>query len=95
MNGEIDPFLGFKVGILETRDEVGLPGDGTTSCSSFAYHNKAVGYVGGLDMKTTVDWVAQKTSWLANGILKAGAVIRENAGVVKILSDSTIIVAQP
>ena len=95
VNGEIDTFLGFKFVIIETRDEGGLPGDGTTSCSSFAYHKKAVGYVVGLDMKTTVDWVAQKTSWLANGILKAGAVIRENAGVVKILSDSTIIVAQP
>ena len=95
VSGKIDTFLGFKFCSIETREEGGLPGDGTTASTSFAYHKKAVGYVVGLDMKTTVDWVAQKTSWLANGILKAGAVIRENAGVVKILSDSTIIVAQP
>ncbi len=95
VNGEVDTFLGFKFIVIETRAEGGLPGDGTTSCTSFCYHKKAVGYAVGLGMKTTVDWIAQKTSWLANGILKAGAVIRENAGVVKILSDSTIVVAQP
>lgn len=94
VNGEVDTFLGFKFCTIETREEGGLPGDGTATCSSFAYHKKAVGYAVGLDMKTTIDWVAQKTSWLANGILKSGAVIREGAGVVKIVSDSTVIVAQ-
>lgn len=94
VQGEVDTFLGFKFCVIETREEGGLPGDGSTSVSSFAYHKKAVGYAVGLDMKTTVDWIAQKTSWLANGILKSGAVIRENAGITRILSDSTIVVAQ-
>lgn len=94
VQGEIDTFLGFKWIVIDTREEGGLPGDGTTSCSSFAYHKKAVGYAIGLDMKTSVDWIAQKTSWLSNAVYKAGAVIRENAGVVKILSDSTVVVAQ-
>lgn len=94
VNGEIDTFLGFKFCVIETRQEGGLPGDGTTACSSFAYHKKAVGYAIGLDMKTSVDWIAQKTSWLSNAVYKAGAVIRENAGIVKILSDSTVVVAQ-
>jgi len=94
VNGEVDTFLGFKFCVIETREEGGLPGDGTATCTSFAYHKKAVGYAVGLDMKTTVDWIAQKTSWLSNGILKAGAVIRENAGVVKIVSDATVIVPQ-
>lgn len=94
VNGEIDTFLGFKFMVIETREEGGLPGDETTAVTSFCYHKKAVGYAVGLDMKTTIDWVAQKTSWLANGILKAGAVIRENAGVVRILSDATVIVPQ-
>lgn len=95
VQGEIDTFLGFKFMVIETREEGGLPGDETTAVASFCYHKKAIGYAVGLDMKTTIDWVAQKTSWLANGILKAGAIIRENAGIVKILSDSTVIVAQP
>lgn len=94
VNGDIDTFLGFKFHTIEERDEGGLPGDGTTSASTFCYHKKAVGIAIGIDMKTTIDWIAQKTSWLANGMFKGGAVIRENAGVVKILSDSTIIVPQ-
>lgn len=94
VNGEVDTFLGFKFHVIEERDEGGMPGDGTTAVSSFCYHKKAVGIAIGIDMKTSIDWIAQKTSWLANGIFKAGAVIRENAGVVKILSDSTVIVAQ-
>lgn len=94
VQGEVDTFLGFTFCVIETREEGGLPGDGTTSCASFAYHKKAVGYAIGLDMKTSVDWIAQKTSWLSNAVYKAGAVIRENAGVVKVLSDSTVVVAQ-
>ena len=94
VQGEVDTFLGFKFCVIETREEGGLPGDGSTSCASFAYHKKAVGYAIGLDMKTSVDWIAQKTSWLSNAVYKAGAVIRENSGIVKILSDSTIVVAQ-
>lgn len=94
VQGEIDTFLGFTFCVIETREEGGLPGDGTATCSSFAYHKKAVGYAIGLDMKTSVDWIAQKTSWLSNAVYKAGAVIRENAGIVKIVSDSTVIVAQ-
>ncbi len=40
-------------------------------------------------MKTTIDWVAQKTSWLANGMFKAGAVAREPQGIVKVVYDET------
>lgn len=95
VNGEIDTFLGFKFVVIESRVEGGLPGDGTTSSAAFAYHKASVGYANGIDMKTTVDWVAHKTSWLCNGMLKAGAVIREGSGIVKILSDSTVVVVQP
>lgn len=94
VNGDIDTFLGFKFKTIATRDEGGLPGDGTADCKAFAYHKSAIGYAVGIDMKTTVDWVAQKTSWLCNGMLKAGAVIRENAGIVRISYDSTVIPAQ-
>lgn len=94
VNGDIDTFLGFKFHTIDTREEGGLPGDSTTSCASFAWQKQAVGIAIGIDMKTTIDWIAQKTSWLANGMYKAGAVIRENAGVVKILSDSTVSVPQ-
>jgi len=79
VQGDIDSFMGFKFHLIETRDEGGLPAK-----SVFAYHKAAVGYAVGLDMKTSIDWVAQKTSWLCNGMLKAGAVAREAAGLVEI-----------
>lgn len=94
VQGEIDTFLGFDFKVIDTREEGGLPGDGTTSVSSFCYHRSAIGIAIGIDLKTTIDWVAQKTSWLANGLYKAGATIRQNSGIVRILSDSTIIVPQ-
>ena len=80
VQGDLDTFMGFKFHLIESRDEGGLPTN-----SVFAYHKSAVGYAVGLDMKTSIDWVAQKTSWLCNGMLKAGAVAREAAGLVEIL----------
>lgn len=94
VNGEIDTFLGLKFKVIASRDEGGLPGDGTATCSAFVFQKASVGYAVGIDMKTTIDWVAQKTSWLCNGMLKAGAVIRENAGVARITFDATVNPAQ-
>lgn len=94
VNGELNTFLGFNFKLIAERDEGGLPGAGTDTCSAFAYHKSAIGYAVGIDMKTTIDWVAQKTSWLANGMLKSGAVIRENAGITKIVYDDTALPAQ-
>jgi hypothetical protein len=81
VQGDLDTFMGFKFHLIESRDEGGLPAN-----TVFAYHKSAVGYAVGLDMKTSIDWVAQKTSWLCNGMLKAGAVAREAAGIVEILT---------
>ena len=83
VNGEIDTFMGFKFNIIESRVEGGL-----TALTNFAYHKSSVGYAVGIDMKTTIDWVAQKTSWLCNGMLKSGAVVREAAGIVKMPTTS-------
>ena len=84
-------YMGFNICIIGQRVEGGLPGTASDR-KAFAYHKQALGYAVGIDMKTTIDWVAQKTSWLANGMLKAGAVIRENAGIVRIGYDETVVV---
>ncbi len=94
VNGEVDTFLGLNFKLISERAEGGLPGEGTATCQAFAYHKSAVGYAVGIDMKTTIDWVAQKTSWLCNGMLKSGAVIRENAGITRITYDDTALPAQ-
>ena len=79
-------FMGFKICLLGSRLEGGLPASGNV-VSAFAYHKESIGYAIGLDMQTRVDWVPQMTSWLCNGVMKSGAVIRENAGIVKINYD--------
>ena len=83
VHGDIDSFMGFKFEVIETRAEGGLP-----TLTNYAYHKASIGYAVGLDMSTAVDWIAQKTSWLANGMLKAGAVAREAAGVVRMTTTS-------
>lgn len=83
VSGELDTYLGMKFHILGTRTEGGLPV--VTDQRAFAWHKGAIGYaVGKIDMMTKVDWVPQKTSWLTVGMLRAGAVIRENAGIIRI-----------
>lgn len=89
LNAEIDTWMGFKWKIIGVRAEGGLPGV-TGDEIAYAWHKAAVGYANGIDMMTTVDWIAQKTSWLANGLMKAGAVAREPQGIVKIVYDETV-----
>lgn len=89
VNGTLDTYMGFKFHKIGTRKEGGLPGVAADR-TAFAYHKAAIGLAIGLDMKTTVDWIAQKTSWLANGIFKAGAIAREPQGIVKIQYDEGV-----
>lgn len=88
VNGDLDTYVGFKFHVIGTRAEGGLPGV-TTDEIAFAWCKSAVGLAVGIDMKTTIDWVAQKTSWLANGMMKAGAVAREPQGIVKLQYNET------
>lgn len=83
VNGEIDTFIGMKFITIGTRTEGGLPV--VTDQRAFAWHKASIGYaVGNIDMMTKIDWIAQKTSWLTNGMLRSGSVIRENAGIVRV-----------
>lgn len=86
VQGEVDTFLGFKMHMIEDRDEGGLA-LASNSRTNFAYHKDAIGLAIGIDMRTSVDWIAEKTSWLANGIFKAGAVDRDGTyGIVECAS---------
>ena len=49
----------------------------------------AVGLAIGMDMRTDIDWIADRTSWLSNGMMKAGSVVRDEGGLVKVLYDKT------
>ena len=83
VNGDVDTFGGFKFVTLEDRAEGGLT-VAANVVDSFFFSQDAVGLAIGIDIKTDVDWIADRTSWLCNGMLKAGAVSRDGKGIVKV-----------
>ena len=89
MTGTLDYWMGFHWHIIESRSEGGLTIDGNDVRSSYAWHKSAVGLATGIDITTSVDWIANKTSWLCNGMMKCGAAIRDTAGLIEINNDET------
>ncbi len=82
-NGEVKTFLGFNFVMIEDREEGGLALAGTTR-TNFAYDKQALGLAVGLEKRTSVDWIPEKTSWLANGVFSAGAVAIDPDGVIEV-----------
>lgn len=81
VNGELNSFMGFNfVKIGARRLEGGL--DAATN--AYMFHMPAIGLAVGLNEQTSVDWVPERTSWLCNGILKAGAALIDPEGTAKI-----------
>ena len=83
MAGTINTFMGFEFKIIESRVEGGLALNGSVR-SCWAWHRASIGRAQGMDVSTKVDWVPERTSWLCNGMLKSGAVVRDNDGLCKI-----------
>ncbi len=90
MVGDIDTFMGFKFHIIESRSEGGLSIDGANEVDAYCWHKSAVGLAIGIDIKTEVNYIAQKTSWLCNGVMKAGAVTRDTDGVIELNYDEVV-----
>ena len=87
VSGEINTLVGFRFVIIETRVEGGLTEavvGANTIVDSWFYQRPAVGLAIGIDMKTEINWIAERTSWLSNGMLKAGSIVRDNGGLVKV-----------
>lgn len=80
--GDLDSYYGFKFHIIGDRVEAGLPG-AAASRVAYAYVMDSLGLAIGIDMKTSIDYVPQKLSWLCVGMLKAGAVIRDPKGIIR------------
>lgn len=83
MEGSLKRYAGFNFHMIETRAEGGLP-VAANERSNFAYHRDALGLAIGIDMRTSVDWVAEKTSWLLNGMFSAGAVAIDDGGIYEV-----------
>ena len=86
VSGDINTLAGFAVHVVGTRTEGGLTVGVTASniVNSYFYHKEAVGLAIGIEMKTSIDYIPERTSFLCNGMLKAGAVVRDVDGIVQV-----------
>lgn len=84
VNGEINTFLGFQWKMVGDRDEGGLP-LASSNRTCIAYHKASTGLAIGLENSTSIDWIAEKRSWLAAADLKAGAVVIDPKGIVLVI----------
>ena len=83
VSGDINTLAGFAVHVVGTRTEGGLTVASNT-VDSYFYHKEAVGLAIGIEMKTSIDYIPERTSFLCNGMLKAGAVVRDADGIIKV-----------
>lgn len=86
VNGDINTFVGFEFKWIASRAEGGLDltsGDRST----FAYAQSAVGHAIGMDQRMEVNYIPQKTAWLANMLFSANAIEIDAGGVVDITCD--------
>lgn len=85
VEGSLTKFAGFNFHIIEDRDEGGLDLS-TNTRTNFAWHQDAVGLAVGMEMRTDVNYIGEKTSWLLNGLFSGGSVVVEDAGVYDVLT---------
>jgi hypothetical protein len=89
VQGEINTYLGFTFHVLGDRSEGGLPIDASLDRTCYAFHKDAVGYGEGIAMRTEINYIAEKTSWLVNEVFSAGAIAIDDEGIVKITCRET------
>ena len=84
VQGDINTFLGFTFHVLGDRSEGGLAIDGSNDRTVWAFHKSAIGYGEGIGMRTEINYIPEKTSWLVNEVFSAGAIAIDAAGIVQI-----------
>jgi len=89
VQGEISTFMGFQFHVLGDRTEGGLPIDGSSDRTLYAFHRDAIGYAEGIAPRTEINYIPEKTSWLVNAVFSAGAIAIDAEGIVKITARDT------
>tara|TARA_R110002073_G_scaffold63284_5_gene158517 strand:- start:76 stop:927 length:852 start_codon:yes stop_codon:yes gene_type:complete len=82
--GQINSYLGFQFHVLGTRTEGGVPVDGSSDRTVIAFHKSAVGCAVGINPRTEINYIPEKTSWLVTTMLSMGSVAIDAAGIVDI-----------
>lgn len=81
--GKLNMYAGFKFKVIGNRQEGGLPKTSALR-DCYAYHKGAIGLAEGISMRTEINYVPEKTSWLINGIMSAGSIAIDKDGIVKV-----------
>lgn len=82
VSGKADGYAGIQFAWIATRAEGGLT-KSSNDRTSFALAQSALGLAVGIDFKTEVNYVPEKTSHLACGIFTGGAVHIDADGIVE------------
>ena len=92
VNGQVNTFLGFTFKWIGKREEGGLDRTGDV-VDCFAFHQASIGSAYGIEPNTTVDWIAQKKSYLSAGQMKMGSIVRDLEGVFIVEVDESAVPA--
>lgn len=85
VQGELDTFLGFKFITIGDRSEGGLTGGGSGSDRTvYAWQKNAIGMAEGMGVRSEINYIPEKTSWLVSSMFSAGATAIDAGGVVAI-----------
>jgi hypothetical protein len=85
VQGEINTFMGFTFNVIGDRTEGGLTGGGSGSTRKvYAYHKMAVGMAESMAIRSEINYVPEKTSWLVASMFSAGAIAIDAGGCVDI-----------
>jgi hypothetical protein len=78
--------FGFNFKVLENRVEGGLPTGSASIRLCFAYDQAAVGLATAVEPRSSVDWIAERASWLSQTLYKGGAAVIDAKGIVEVQS---------
>lgn len=85
VQGEINTFMGFTFNVIGDRTEGGLTGGGSGSDRVvYAYHKMSVGMAESMAIRSEINYIPEKTSWLVASMFSAGAIAIDAGGIVAI-----------
>ena len=85
VQGDITTFMGFNFITIGDRSEGGLTGGGSGSTRKvYAYHKMAVGMAESMAIRSEINYIPEKTSWLVSSMFSAGAIAIDAGGCVDI-----------
>jgi len=85
VQGDITSFMGFNFITIGDRTEGGLTGGGSGQTRKvYAYHKMAVGMAESMAIRSEINYIPEKTSWLVSSMFSAGAIAIDAGGCVDI-----------